>query len=789
MSVENSSIKSQKQPPKRPSQSIEEYNNVQTNMNDRMFTRVDEYFDKEPKKLWDQTDEANLEVIDIDEKEVSANEKSENYENFILETRSEGNKDDQNSLENAYTKSKKQNNKKQKKNKNKRNNDRKNKNIANHDKNRQNNEKSVKIEEVKQTQSSKMNFGSEPDHSISGTETYVDSKSQEFKFSKRVDSGINSNIKFGKKQLSCASEVKSTMSEEKNISRKGKNLNFMNNTSEISSAIDSSAASFHENRKTNYSSKQSAKCGSPTSNDWIQQERKSKKFGTQKNKRVAKNEKQNNKPPRVQDTGHRSSNNDSDSPTNSIWNQENARSIFSPQGDKKSKKSKKKGGNTKKVIQWDSSEGKNTTEKYESKSTQDVKEDYESDMGVQKLKDIEIEEKKIDLSVKPTFLSPKSPRSQQAKADIEISSTGSRESVKMDKASPIFTSKNSSKRANKPTIQEEIKKQQIPITTISSFYQWDTITEEATNLDRHNSEPWSNDYYQNYFGEQNMQQNNQYYHDSYTVNYQPQYQNYGQNGMYTNDVQYYGDYTQNIPNHTNYMGYSNMGYNPQEDGLVKNHSVPLTPSDPIETHNIEWERLLYQTLSIEIENEVNKITESVELIKDYRFDIKEQLEAIVVDTFYNSHKNVQAHIYGSVATGLALTESDMDIVITGINSFGNKEDHSKYISTLYSNITSFFDTTILVDKKEILHTQVPIIKLKFSLPDYYQKRWYEDQWKLPEIDFESDCIDKNLKYLAVDISLWDSFENNEHQGMRQAMFVQQKLQEFPILKPVCLMLK
>lgn len=92
-------------------------------------------------------------------------------------------------------------------------------------------------------------------------------------------------------------------------------------------------------------------------------------------------------------------------------------------------------------------------------------------MGVQKLKDIEIEEKKIDLSVKPTFLSPKSPRSQQAKADIEISSTGSRESVKMDKASPIFTSKNSSKRANKPTIQEEIKKQQIPITTISSFYQ------------------------------------------------------------------------------------------------------------------------------------------------------------------------------------------------------------------------------------------------------------------------------------------------------------------------------
>ena len=92
-------------------------------------------------------------------------------------------------------------------------------------------------------------------------------------------------------------------------------------------------------------------------------------------------------------------------------------------------------------------------------------------MGVQKSKDLEYEEKKIDLSDKQTFLSPKNPQSQQAKFDFEISSTGSRESVKMDKASPIFKIKNSFNRSHRPTIQEEIKKHQIPITTISSFYQ------------------------------------------------------------------------------------------------------------------------------------------------------------------------------------------------------------------------------------------------------------------------------------------------------------------------------
>ena len=259
MSVEESSIKSQNQVPNRPSQSIEEYNNIQSTMNDRMFAIGYEILESKPEKS-DQTNEALMEVNNIIEKETSTHEKSENYDsNVILETRSEENKDDQNSLENVLNKSKKQNNKRQKKNKNKRNNDRKNKNKANYDKSRQSNEKSVKIEEVKQTHPSKKDFGSESDHSASGTQTYIDSTSHDFKFGGKVDSAFNSNAKFNKKQLSCASDIKSTMSEEKHNSRKNKNLNFINYSEEISSVKDSSAVSLHENRKTNSSSKQSAK--------------------------------------------------------------------------------------------------------------------------------------------------------------------------------------------------------------------------------------------------------------------------------------------------------------------------------------------------------------------------------------------------------------------------------------------------------------------------------------------------------------------------------------------------
>ena len=77
-----------------------------------------------------------------------------------------------------------------------------------------------------------------------------------------------------------------------------------------------------------------------------------------------------------------------------------------------------------------------------------------------------------------------------------------------------------------------------------------------------------------------------------------------------------------------------------------------------------------------------------------------------------------------------------------------------------------------------------------DLSEYYDERVKHDHEIIPYINFESlDSDDQNLKILAVDVSICDSFENIEHQGIKQAFFVEQKLDEFPILKPVCLMLK
>jgi DNA polymerase sigma len=238
---------------------------------------------------------------------------------------------------------------------------------------------------------------------------------------------------------------------------------------------------------------------------------------------------------------------------------------------------------------------------------------------------------------------------------------------------------------------------------------------------------------------------------------------------------------------------------------TRNNSASLHSEQALLQKQAECEAFVYEILSREIEKEAEKITTQVNMIKDYRFDIKKQIEKIAIDTFGRNHSNVQANIYGSVATGLALPESDIDIVITGVNSFGNKDDQLANISKLYDNILDFFNDKIMITAKKILQTQIPIIKLTFSLEEYYQERvriqeeGYEgeqtsklesDHTALPYIDFDSiNSINPHLKNLAVDISMWDSFNGVEHQGIKAANFVESNLNQFPILRSVCLMLK
>ena len=203
-----------------------------------------------------------------------------------------------------------------------------------------------------------------------------------------------------------------------------------------------------------------------------------------------------------------------------------------------------------------------------------------------------------------------------------------------------------------------------------------------------------------------------------------------------------------------------------------------------------YENILYQAVSKQIDEETESITIMVNMIQKYRQSIKSELEKVAIKAFEDYHKNVQAHIYGSVATELALPESDMDIMITGINSFGNKDSHLSNISMLFDNVQASFDSKLMVKSQKILQTQVPIIKLTFNLSKYFDEYTKDGQYSLPFINFESiDSINPHLKNLSVDISISDSFDDSAHHGLLQNNFIKEKLALHPELRPVCLVLK
>ena len=182
--------------------------------------------------------------------------------------------------------------------------------------------------------------------------------------------------------------------------------------------------------------------------------------------------------------------------------------------------------------------------------------------------------------------------------------------------------------------------------------------------------------------------------------------------------------------------------------------IESQPTDPLKQRQYEAEQLLYDTLSAEIERAAEMITKQVNMISDYRYTLKSAIEDIALETFGVSHSNVQAHIYGSVATDLALPESDMDIVVTGVSSFGNKEDHLGNISLLFDNIRNKFSDNILVKSMKILNTQIPIMKLSFDLSQYYDEMSKTNPGILPYVNFESlEVTNPSLKVLQVDVSI------------------------------------
>jgi len=74
-----------------------------------------------------------------------------------------------------------------------------------------------------------------------------------------------------------------------------------------------------------------------------------------------------------------------------------------------------------------------------------------------------------------------------------------------------------------------------------------------------------------------------------------------------------------------------------------------------------------------MKNKVKEIDELKDSVRKERQGFISIIENIVKDTFSNRYGNgyVGIKIFGSMATELAIETSDVDLVVTGISSFGS----------------------------------------------------------------------------------------------------------------------
>lgn len=271
------------------------------------------------------------------------------------------------------------------------------------------------------------------------------------------------------------------------------------------------------------------------------------------------------------------------------------------------------------------------------------------------------------------------------------------------------------------------------------------------------------------------------------ANYQPEAQNHHQMMQMQMNQEWYAqaEMSQGLDQNMPAYAYPFGSYHPPQPMYNEAYNQMNDPT----YRQYVYEILIYQKISKQIMDETTNITLYSDLIQKYRLGIKKEIEKVAKDAFGQFHKRVEAHIYGSVATELALPESDMDVMITGVNSFGSSQAHSANITEMHNALKEYFDEEILISSASILNTQVPIIKLKFNLEKYYEVHDNKGDIFVPFINFAStDASGSSLKELSVDISMSESYEG-AHMSLKQSAFVKEKLEQYPVLRPVCLTLK
>ena len=95
---------------------------------------------------------------------------------------------------------------------------------------------------------------------------------------------------------------------------------------------------------------------------------------------------------------------------------------------------------------------------------------------------------------------------------------------------------------------------------------------------------------------------------------------------------------------------------------------------PCVEHDSDKYDLFFENLETEMKNKVKEIDQLKDSVRKERQGFISNVLSIVKETFSNKYGNgcVGLKIFGSMATELAIETSDVDLVVTGINTTNNQ---------------------------------------------------------------------------------------------------------------------
>jgi len=145
-------------------------------------------------------------------------------------------------------------------------------------------------------------------------------------------------------------------------------------------------------------------------------------------------------------------------------------------------------------------------------------------------------------------------------------------------------------------------------------------------------------------------------------------------------------------------------------------------------------------------------------------------------------------MYGSMANGLAIEQSDVDLAVVGLDLQGDLNLHLKEMRRLSDQLSCFMKNN-LTSIKFIETASVPVIKLQVDLQKVHQRISKKDAAA------EQVEIEESMRFLGIDITFEDCSKQSHiaasriNHGIQCISTIQELCMNQPTLKPIVLVLK